>query len=165
MNGGCVVETDPNADISGRRRLRERGKPREGQATTGFLPNAAGDVRRWCGDNEGNEREEARSIILGEKPKASACIYTHELARACMPRTRVLCHTGHHFFQGSARAARSWATIRLGRAIVVPLHDITNTTQPRMDAATLSCDTLDVAALRCAVWHNECSGAASLYPR
>ena len=36
----------------------------------GRVPNAAEDVRRWRGDNEESEKEEGRSKILGEKPKA-----------------------------------------------------------------------------------------------
>jgi len=43
-----VVETDPNADISERRQLRKRGKPREGQATKGFrmqLKTSGDDVK------------------------------------------------------------------------------------------------------------------------
>ena len=43
-----VVRTDPNADISERRRPRERGKPREGRATKGFrmqLKTSGDDVK------------------------------------------------------------------------------------------------------------------------
>jgi len=62
-----VVETDPNADISERRQLRKRGKPREGQATKGFrmqLKTSGDGVKTTK-----KKREEGRSKI---KPEGKA---------------------------------------------------------------------------------------------